>query len=481
MNKQEYMSKLVEALSVFDEEIRNEIVTDYEEHFENGAKSGKSEEQIAEELGSIEELVSDLNALSGNAGNTEDSGSEENKEEEASKKKFAEEASEKINEAVKNFAALIGEMAAGVAKGTGKVTSTVGEGAKEFAGSAKDFGTNFASGFMKGYENLANGVGNVADKVAEKSSKFAKEVSNSYRKSMNLPPKEENKPEDAEFEGLDDFELDDDSAENDAEFENFEDGQFVSFSDDVENIVIEVEGAEVYLDKSEGEAVTINYENEGNPNQQLLYRLNYEQKGKTLHISVKRQPGISNFFKTLGCPDISLYVGIGEGIRKVSVRTMSGEVNVSQIDVEQLTITSMSGDITVDDSEISTADLSTMSGDIDVNAEDAASISLGSVSGDVNFDGSAESLHVKSTSGDIDLRSIRPGADVTASTVSGDIDVELVMDDGYVANVKSTTGSIDLLLNGEEKEVARNGVYIMGEGGAKLTLSSISGDITVQA
>ena len=70
MSRQEYMKNLIEALSEFDEDIREEIINDYEDHFVNGAKSGKSEDEIANELGSIDELVSDLKALSG-SGETE--------------------------------------------------------------------------------------------------------------------------------------------------------------------------------------------------------------------------------------------------------------------------------------------------------------------------------------------------------------------------------------------------------------------------
>ena len=51
MSKQEYMSKLIEALSGFDKEIREEIINDYEDHFVNGLRSGKSEDEIAELTG----------------------------------------------------------------------------------------------------------------------------------------------------------------------------------------------------------------------------------------------------------------------------------------------------------------------------------------------------------------------------------------------------------------------------------------------
>ena len=44
MNKQEYMYNLFEALRPFDEDVRNEIISDYEEHFADGLANGKTEE-----------------------------------------------------------------------------------------------------------------------------------------------------------------------------------------------------------------------------------------------------------------------------------------------------------------------------------------------------------------------------------------------------------------------------------------------------
>ena len=118
MSRMEYMNKLINALSGFEAEIRDEIVNDYEDHFVNGLRSGKTEDEIAEELGSIDELISDLNALCGRSeADTADAKQKEtadrtcegtcDKEEEGSeedagnKSSFSEDASAKINEMIK--------------------------------------------------------------------------------------------------------------------------------------------------------------------------------------------------------------------------------------------------------------------------------------------------------------------------------------------------------------------------------------------
>ena len=56
MNKQEYMKKLQERLENFGKELQEEIMEDYRQHFAEGENEGKSEEEIIEELGNIEEM-----------------------------------------------------------------------------------------------------------------------------------------------------------------------------------------------------------------------------------------------------------------------------------------------------------------------------------------------------------------------------------------------------------------------------------------
>lgn len=60
MTKQEYMEKLQEKLERFGRELQEEILEDYRQHFAEGANEGKSEEEIIQELGNIEEMIREL-------------------------------------------------------------------------------------------------------------------------------------------------------------------------------------------------------------------------------------------------------------------------------------------------------------------------------------------------------------------------------------------------------------------------------------
>ena len=60
MTKQEYMASLQEKLERFGRELQEEILEDYGQHFTEGENEGKSDEEIIEELGNIEEMIREL-------------------------------------------------------------------------------------------------------------------------------------------------------------------------------------------------------------------------------------------------------------------------------------------------------------------------------------------------------------------------------------------------------------------------------------
>ncbi|MEA5027012.1 MAG: DUF4097 family beta strand repeat-containing protein [Erysipelotrichaceae bacterium] len=60
MIKQEYMDALEKALEPYDDDLRQEIMNDFEEHFVYGLKSGHTEEEIINSLGSVEEVIRNI-------------------------------------------------------------------------------------------------------------------------------------------------------------------------------------------------------------------------------------------------------------------------------------------------------------------------------------------------------------------------------------------------------------------------------------
>ena len=56
MKKDEFFAQLRTAFAGMDEELLTDILCDYENHFKEGIENGKSEEEICEELGNVEEI-----------------------------------------------------------------------------------------------------------------------------------------------------------------------------------------------------------------------------------------------------------------------------------------------------------------------------------------------------------------------------------------------------------------------------------------
>ena len=102
MTKVEYMAQLRSGLCGFDKEIRDEIISDYEEHFDEGIALGKSEDEICKELGSVEELINELKEI-------------------GNKKKAFDFSSIDFDKYAEKFAKTLGSIGAAVYRGAGTV------------------------------------------------------------------------------------------------------------------------------------------------------------------------------------------------------------------------------------------------------------------------------------------------------------------------------------------------------------------------
>lgn len=65
MTKKEYLQHLEQALQGYDRSFIEEILDNYEEHFDAGLRNGRTEQEICDELGAVENLMKDIEDMLG--------------------------------------------------------------------------------------------------------------------------------------------------------------------------------------------------------------------------------------------------------------------------------------------------------------------------------------------------------------------------------------------------------------------------------
>ena len=63
MKKDEYLNKLSQGLKQYDQAYIQEILDDYEEHFQDALAQGQSEEDICRELGDPQDLIREIREM----------------------------------------------------------------------------------------------------------------------------------------------------------------------------------------------------------------------------------------------------------------------------------------------------------------------------------------------------------------------------------------------------------------------------------
>lgn len=464
MTRTEYMENLKNALKGFDKEIQDEIISDYEEHFTMGAASGKSDDEIAAELGSIDELVNELKDLSENKTTSEQTTTKSVFDGDFDPNKA-------IDDAVKGFAGLLGSMAAGLTKGAEKLSSEINSAVekKNEAVEAERMVRNWAKDLNEVADKVVKSSTKVADKVVKGSTKVAEQVvgkSSSFFNEMS-----------DSFAGKTEHT----SAKPDSSSE--ENGKVTntySCDDEVKKVVIETDCGNVLVKKSDDNGYKFDYENNGSANQQLAYKFNWFQEGDTIKVVCKKEVGRSTFFSALTCPDILVTVEIPDDLDRLDVHTVSGDIKLHDVKVNTLKLNTMSGEVTTANSDAGTASAGTVSGDITVINTNIGAATFNTVSGDLTYEGIASSVKAGTTSGDLDVKT-RDAREIGVNTVSGDANVYLINSTGYIASVKTVSGDLSLTCGEEKCKYIRNGSYTMGDGGCSVSANSVSGDIAVYA
>lgn len=155
-----------------------------------------------------------------------------------------------------------------------------------------------------------------------------------------------------------------------------------------------------------------------------------------------------------------------------TAKTVSGDVEVSEAEADELSVGSVSGDVVVNRLKAGGFDAQTVSGDLRLTDVEVDRSSLRSVSGDIDYAGRLGRngrYQMQSHSGDIRITPTDGrGFAIEASTFSGDVRSD------FPLTLQTTPGS-SFSPGGRNRSVRGS----FGDAGATLTLQSFSGDIVI--
>lgn len=396
MTKQEYMQKLQEKLERFGQELQEEILEDYRQHFAEGGNQGKSEEEIIEELGNIEDMIRELS-------------------EEDLPEGFAQGNPEPV--------------------AAQELTKAAADG--ERAGKSTDLKRSFAySGYYKG-------------------------------------------------------------------------------------IVLEGKAANINVGRSEDDKIHVEYEAKGVSNQLNYEYYQYEEEG-TFYAGVKRRKGakedgdneetmvkVTLFGRTIisygnignfssGGQNITLTVKVSRGIPKLVMKVGSGNMCVSDLELESFEGNSGSGNVELNElvadrmkahtgsgniaahhAEFISGNFETGSGNVKAERIKGRDVRCSTGSGNIKIDSAAAVYHLSTGSGNIRAVAVGEAESMELTTGSGSIKLELEGPKGMESTVRSGSGSIHIDWNGEESQKVKNGTYAYGNSACKVRANTGSGSIRI--
>ena len=188
-------------------------------------------------------------------------------------------------------------------------------------------------------------------------------------------------------------------------------------------------------------------------------------EGHTLTIRRRNPDVFKTFFSVFSKAGGEITVRVPHGYgADYKITTTSGDVRLSEVDVETVEVSTTSGDVRVEpdaQKRAQTVKVSTVSGDVTVSAIagdvevntvsgdqfvscDANKVDVNAVSGDVHVEGACDEWCADSVSGDVELLcTVAPTKKIDLNTMSGSVRVALPGDiRGFVADLSGMSGHI---------------------------------------
>nr|WP_295683608.1 DUF4097 family beta strand repeat-containing protein [uncultured Lachnoclostridium sp.] len=454
MTKNEYMEKLKETLVGFEKDLAREILEDYEEHFEMGLKKGKTEEQICEELGDINEIAKELEGLE-----KEHSSNTNEDENTTTHTEWKQEKTEGVN--IKDI--IVDALFADVI--------VIPSGSNQINLNYVNYGDQKQQ-LMYEFQSWQEGD-RIFAKVIRKETNFG---FFNYIKTPRMKI-EVRIPEyfpnlhltstsgDMRLNGSKSNEVVVSTMSGDIELQNYH----------AKYMQLQSQSGDVNLQNSNGETLRCN----STSGDLRLAAVNYKEFSldtSSGDVQVNRVESQNVICKSKSG---DIYFRDSK-INKVDSKTLSGDVTIVNVMADSFSIQSTSGDVRAESSSISDFSLQSISGDVQASRIKSSVIHATSKSGDVRAVAESKEWKASSISGEVFITA-ECDATIKVSSVSGDVNLQLQnQGNGYVANIRTVSGMRSLTFEGSNSNLYRNGSYVFGNGGCKIEANTTSGDIRIR-
>jgi len=444
MKREEYMGALQSALAGFDEELVQEIISDYEERFRVGMEKGKTEEQVIAELGSIKDLVDELGELQQGTGDSfKTVGS--TKEADSTANDSAQNASEETSQSTGQSGTYYQEKSF----------------AETFDAAMKKFG--------KVFDSVMKEAGRVIEDAAEKMEYHFEEAKKNHYYTYN-------------GDGTFTYEGSEKDAEGEPNVEQSGEGM-----EGCRRVVVDADIADVKI-HSTGELLPRAVCHYYSHKTAMLYPFYAKQEGDTFYVGVRRNQETgkkSGFFQFSMSPSIEIELFLPAGVVLVEGGSTSGDFELNELSPAELMLHTKSGDINARHLVCDRITMETMSGDIDLRNTIAKAASLGTKSGDCiveHLEGvnDAAKMHIGTASGDANVKNVKAAA-IEIGTASGDVNATSLLCTS--ANLHTASGDIDAVdCSGEFLEAGTaSGDISVKAAYKKYSVKTSSGEISVES
>lgn len=463
MTKNEYLEKLKEILTGIETDLAREIVEDYEEHFEMGLKKGKTEEQVCEELGDINEIAKELEGLekqikSSNA--THEIKTAQNTELITSPDT---EWKQERTEEVKLKDIIVDALSADVIvlpSGNNKITINF-----------ENYG-NLKQKMMYELKSWQEGDKIYAKIISKESISgfFTYFKTPQMKIEIKIPDYFPNlhltsTSGDMRLNGAKSNEVAVNTMSGDIEVLNFH----------TKTMQLQSQSGDVNMQNSNGDSLSCN----STSGDLRFMEVNFK------NFNLESSSGEIQFHRAEGDNITSRSKSGGISFRdckmnRMDLKTSSGDVTILNVLADYSYMQSTSGDVKADGSTISQILLQSTSGDVMTSRIKSDVINLSSKSGDVRATAESKEWKASSISGGVSITA-ENDATIKVNSVSGDVSLQLQnQGNGYEANIRTVSGMRSLTFEGSSSKLYRNGSYVFGNGGCKIEASTTSGDIKIR-